>query len=877
MAKSFETVIQIGGKIDSSVIGSFQKASKGLSGLKDETRAVKRELDRLGRDFQKGKIDQSQYTKESKRLGLELQTLDRKTTEAAEAQRILNRETAAANRQLKQQAYAAKQRNKALLTDMKVGVGNAVGKAATTAKIAGIGGAAVATATAIRSVNVAADFEAQLSKVGSKIEATNQEMSALRNTALELGASTSLSASTTAIAMDELAAKGMNANQIIAAMPGIIAGAEASGEDLTLVSDVVTSAINSYNMSASEASKVADIMAMSAIKSAAGVSDLGYSFKYAAPIAKTLGVSLEELAASTGLLVDGGLAGEQAGTAIRMSLTRLSSPPKEAQKALKKLGITVVDSNKKFKSLATITEDWNKATKDLSDTQRVQYASTIFGTEASTAMISLFSKGADSIRNMTKELENSQGAAMKTSKVMKDNFLGAKEQMTGAFESAQVAFGTPILSVLGDTMNGISSVIENNIDNLESMGGAVARVLEDITAPISMQEPVKPKIEPYMDPDYAQKAMSKYAADLEKFELFKDMSGTDKVHYMLDETISTIENWVGGSGGEAMQSLFTEVGTLAGKAWIGGFKTSAKGAINELTEGNVAGALAMGATANALTGGLLLSGGLAGSKWALGKGKDLVKNRKARSAAASIVPEGSTKKSLQKANATSVLPKTSSLFKVPQIPTGLINTLSKVGKIAGRATIPLAVAGSMVGIATSDNKKEAVGSAAGGIAGGLGGAKLGAAIGTAIAPGIGTALGGALGGLVGSLGGSTLGSKSASVLVPDKAPKSAVSQAQTLSINEGVNTTNENITKLNTAISTLNTNFSTLAISTEASNLTTNMANLTSNVEQASGWIGTLQGIQPMAQQVIYSLRDLNRRINEIELPGGTSRRLGYE
>lgn len=119
-----------------------------------------------------------------------------------------------------------------------------------------------------------------MAKVGAKAEATNAEMQALSKTALKLGASSSLSASEVAIGMDELAAKGMNARQIIEAMPGLIAASEASGESLEVVSNVVTSALNSFGMQAKEASKVADIIAMSANKSAADVLDLGYSFKY---------------------------------------------------------------------------------------------------------------------------------------------------------------------------------------------------------------------------------------------------------------------------------------------------------------------------------------------------------------------------------------------------------------------------------------------------------------------------------------------------------------------------------------------------------------------------------------------------------------------
>lgn len=927
MSKTFETTVEIKGAIGSSFTSAFREANQGFSNFKSEARAVQRELDRLGQDFRQGKIHQSQYTEESQKLGRELQSLEREMTDATNAQKRFAQETAAAKKRLDEQALAAKTRNKAFATDIQTGVGNAVGRATSAAAITGIGATAAVAATAIQSVSVAADFEADMSKVQAKTEATKQEMNALKKTALELGASTSLSASETALGMDALAAKGMDANQIIAAMPGIIAGAEASGEDLTMVSDVVTSAINAYGLHASEASRIADVMAMSANKSAAGVYDLGQSFKYAAPISKTLGINLEELSAATGLLVDGGLAGEQAGTSLRMALTRLSDPPTEAAKALKKLNISAIDSKGKFKSLATITEDWNKATKDLTDAQKVQYASTVFGTEASTAMISLFGNGADEIRKMTKALEESEGAAAAASKAMKDNFKGAKEQMTGAMDSAKIAFATPLLPVFQNTMNGITSIIENNMDDIEYMGSTVAQVFSNITAPLSMTEPIQPKIEPHMDPDYVAQAMSKYAADLEKYELVKDMDGSEKVQYMLDESIETIENWVGGSGGEAIQSLMTELGTIAGKAWLNSFGAVAKGAVTELTEGNFAGALTMGAAANAMSGGLLLSGGLAGGKWALGKGKDLITKRGGRNGgenAVSSIPPSSS-------NVSTVVPTTSnsqnntaqnrtlrgrrSSFapSTTTIPDGTYRVnrtastsrpsiattqnasigsriLSGAGKIASKAFLPISAVASIAGIARADNKAEATGSAAGGLAGGVGVAKLGAALGTVLAPGIGTAIGGAVGGLLGSFGGSWLGGKAGNAIAsPPPSNNTAVNQAvpiadtatnNTTAINQTLSTLNTNVTALNsyfgTATTETQTNFAALQM--ETTKLTNNMSILTGYVGQASGWIVSLQGIQPAAQRVISALQSLEQRINAIELPGSTSqRRVAYE
>ncbi|MBB5148660.1 phage tail tape measure protein [Ureibacillus thermosphaericus] len=885
MSKIHELTVEISGNIGSSFTSAFKKATAGLADFQQQARQVQREIDRLGADFRQGRIHESQFREETEKLTRELNKLEN-------AQKRVNA--------IKSFGTETWNRTKAV------------------AGIALATGGAVATAAFAKSISTAADFEAQMAKVGAKAEATNAEMQALSKTALKLGASSSLSASEVAIGMDELAAKGMNARQIIDAMPGLIAAAESSGESLDSVSDVVTSAINSFGMEAKEASRVADIIAMSAIQSAADVSDLGHAFKYAAPAANTLGISLEELSAATGLLTDKGLAGEQAGTSLRMALIRLSKPPTAAEKALKKLNITAVDSDKKFKSLADITEEWNEATKDLSDTQKMAYAADIFGAEASTAMLSLFSNGADKIREMTRELENSEGAAARVARQMKQNFAGAKEQFFGAIESAQIAFGTPILDVLEDTFNGLSYVIENNLPAIENAGKAVANVLDNITKPFQVVEkPIKPEITPEMNHREVEEAMLKYQEDLKNWELYGRMDFSEKVEYALDETVETIDKWMQGDGGKALDSIFKELGTLAGKAWVKSFTTAVKGSVESIGEGNIVGGLAMAAAANMMTGGLLMKGGLSGGKWLFGKGKDIfskAKSSEKTNKAVATIPTTVKETEKKPKGFTELLKGNKNLTKQKEI-TKAVSMAGKVGKGAGKILAPLAVLGYGADILTSDNKPEAVGSAVGGLSGAAAGVAAGAAIGSVI-PGVGTVIGGTVGGIIGGLGGDWLGGKIGNLFGGQKASASqtpisdkAVASIDTSKLNAEIAKATNNASLLTQYLgqasgmiygsfyplqektNLASNNMSILTMyAGQASGMvygsfyplqektklaSHNMELLASYIGHASGWIYSLMNIQTAGQRVAQALNNLESRINSIDL-SGVERRVSY-
>lgn len=822
--KTFEMSFQIGGKLTSSFSNAFSGATNKLVGLKNQARQTQRALDQLSNDFRRGKIHESQYTESTQRLTSELAKLER-------AQKRIN--------------------------SFKSGVNKDISTVKSTASVAAFGTAATAAGVAMNSMNKAADFQKQMTKVGVIAGATQSEVKKLNDTALQLGASSPLSSSQVAVAMGELAAKGMNANKIIGAMPGILAAASASGEDLAMTSNVVTSALNAFDLKATSANHVADVMAMSANKSAAGVEDLGYSFKYAAPIAKTLGMSLEALAASTGIMVDKGLTGEQAGTSLRMALIRLAKPSRIAAKAMDKLNFSATDSHDKFKSLTQLTKDWNKSTKDLTKAQKVAYAADVFGTESATGMLDLFAAGPKKIDAMTKSLEKSDGAAKKAADAMNNNYAGALNQLKGSIEMAQIKFATPILPIFKDIFNGISSTLTNNLGGIEKAGQRVAKGLKDIFEPFTSKK-----------------------------EKFKSMDFGDKVVSVLDRATAKASQWLDGPGGKSMNKVFTKLGEIAAKAWYTAFTNTVKSSLSNLGQGNVFPALGLGAAAWMMGGGMIAKG-------AFGAGKTIYKTAKGGRKvkvpeAAKVVPTKGRGKVVE-------FPKTSktpTMSKFPKIFKPLEKTapvLSKGAKLLSKVAVPLSIASTVIDVATSKDKTKAAVSGVGGLAGSWGGAELGAAIGTAILPGVGTIVGGLAGGALGYAAGHWVGGK-----VVDKTRQamttSQPNSASSVPTNNRVlsNSTNpiankytvtdqltgaasSQMPQMNSAVALSMHNLTTLAsytgqasawivgsftgIKSSANRVKFNLDTLTSYTGQASGWtVGAFTGIKSSADRVKRNL-----------------------
>jgi len=309
------------------------------------------------------------------------------------------------------------------------------------------------------SVKTAMDFDAQMSKVAALSGAVGEEFQKLRKQAIDLGSSTSFSASESAEAMQMLAASGMDANKIMGAMPGVLSAAAASGEEMALVADVMGSALNTFKIEATQAGHVADVLAKSANMSAIGLLDMQYSLKYAAPVAAQLGISLEELSAAMVIMGNAGIKGETAGTTLRGAMLRLIDPPAEAAKSLNKLKVSIVNSKGQMKPFKDIISQLQVGMKGMSEAQKAATLSTIFGTEAVSGMMVLLGAGSEKFDDYTQSLINSTGASADAAKVMQDNLKGSIDQLSGAAESAGIAIGTALTPAVRKVADELSSLV----------------------------------------------------------------------------------------------------------------------------------------------------------------------------------------------------------------------------------------------------------------------------------------------------------------------------------------------------------------------------------------------------------------------------------
>lgn len=296
------------------------------------------------------------------------------------------------------------------------------GVTALTTTLAGVSTAIAAGATA--SVNVGSSFESAMSKVSAISGATGDDLTSLTDKAKEMGAKTKFSASESAEALQYMSMAGWDTKSMLDGIDGIMSLAAADGLDLATTSDIVTDALTAFGLQASDSTHFADVLAKASSSANTNVSMLGESFKYVAPLAGTMGYSVEDVSLALGLMANASIKGSQAGTSLKTALANLSAPTEQMAMVMDKYKISLTDSKGEALPLVDVLKQLRDKFGDLSETEQTAAASTLFGKEAMSGMLAIINASDSDFKNLTENINNADGAAQSMADTMQNNLQG---------------------------------------------------------------------------------------------------------------------------------------------------------------------------------------------------------------------------------------------------------------------------------------------------------------------------------------------------------------------------------------------------------------------------------------------------------------------
>lgn len=358
-------------------------------------------------------------------------------------------------------------------------------------------------------VKTTMDFDAEMSKVKAISGATDEEFQQLRDTAREMGKETKFSASESAEAFEYMAMAGWNAQEMIEGIPGILALAASSGEELGTTSDIVTDGLTAFGLSAKDAGRFADVMAQASRTANTDVAMMGETFKYAGSVAGSMGYSIEDVAIATGLMANSGIKASQAGTALRSVMSRMADPSEDVAKAMEMLNLSLDDGqgnmysfyevmqqmrsgfgdlkisedelNETMAKYDQMLEEGSMTQKEYDDSveelmyraygaegaMKAQAASMLAGKNALSGMLAIVNASDEDFNKLTEAIYGSDGAAQEMSDVMMDNLSGQLQILKSQLEELAISIGDILMPYVSQFVEWLQKLVDkfNNLDD----------------------------------------------------------------------------------------------------------------------------------------------------------------------------------------------------------------------------------------------------------------------------------------------------------------------------------------------------------------------------------------------------------------------------
>ena len=287
------------------------------------------------------------------------------------------------------------------------------------------------------SIKTFADFDIQMQKVKAISGANKEEFEKLKKSAQDLGRSTFFTATQVGELQMNFSKLGFTATEVLAAQSAALDMATATGEDLARTATVIGSSIRGFNLDASEAGRVADVMAASFTSSALDLEKFQTSMTKVAPIAELMGVSLEATTAIMGKLSDAGIEASIAGTSLRNIFLKMGDPSSDLAQALGKTIGSGEELVQELKNLRDAGVDVEKMLAVVDQRQVAAFATMV--------------KGVDVIESQILAFEKAEGAAAEMAGTVGDALKGAILRFKSALDGLKIV----LIDQIGENLQGV--------------------------------------------------------------------------------------------------------------------------------------------------------------------------------------------------------------------------------------------------------------------------------------------------------------------------------------------------------------------------------------------------------------------------------------
>jgi TP901 family phage tail tape measure protein len=315
-------------------------------------------------------------------------------------------------------------------------------------------------------MTVGMDYTKNMNTLQAVTRAGADEMARAGEAARQLGVDASLPATSVndaAAAMTELAKGGLTLNQAMEASRGTLQLASAAGVSAQQAATIQADALNTFQLGADQANRVADLLANAANASSGEITDFAMGLAQAGGVAAGFKVPIEDTITSLAMFAKFGVKGSDAGTMMKTSLQAITDGGKPAQAAIKELGLELYNAEGVFVGYPEMMKQVADASGRMTDEQFQAATATLFGSDAMRASMIAANGGAKAFDGLKDAVER-QGGAAEVAAAKTKGLPGAWERTKNALEALQLkAYDLvegPLSTLLDMISDGMSSLGE---------------------------------------------------------------------------------------------------------------------------------------------------------------------------------------------------------------------------------------------------------------------------------------------------------------------------------------------------------------------------------------------------------------------------------
>lgn len=416
------------------------------------------------------------------------------------------------------------------------------------AAVAGVGGLATVI---VSSTEKAANLEAQMSDIAAVMGKTREEVAPLKDLILRLGIDPKLKVSATeaADAIEMLGRNGLSMSEIMdGAARNTVLLSNATGADFGTAADIATDTMSLFNIEAKSMDRAVNGITAVVNNSKFSIDDYRLALAQGGGVAATVGMEFDDFNTTIAAISPLFDSGSDAGTSLKTMMQRLVPQSNEAADQMRKLGLFsgltekefdklngkidkqrqkilaldpesknyqdnlskltteltemkagLIEGNNAFfdqdgnmRSMKEISELLATATKDLSDEQKNNALSTIFGSDAMRAAAGTAEAGKvayTDLETAAKDLgvsvddlagfadggitafeglqaQMGQVDAEGSAATRVDNLKGSMEILSGIVETLQLRIGDKFLPVVRDMIDTLATFLDNHADDI---------------------------------------------------------------------------------------------------------------------------------------------------------------------------------------------------------------------------------------------------------------------------------------------------------------------------------------------------------------------------------------------------------------------------